>query len=268
MGPNFLQLSESEWPKKSANDVAVQARDNVIKIQKKTFVAALTRSQLKEQNPVRVQNKVIIPRRPPAAAIIQQLVNIRRLSSLRKLIGIIAWFWRAAKKFLHVKVTDKEKWEAVPSSGVITVDEREDVFRDLCLATQEGVQFPTTTTDRLVVYKDGTSGLLMCGGRVQTFKEDRSAVPLLPFQAWISTLLARAAHGEGHDGVAGTLLRMQKKAWVIRGRIIARKVVNKCIMCKKERAKTCQQIMGNLPEERSSPSAPFQFISICLAHTK
>lgn len=97
----------------------------------------------------------------------------------------------AVKLYKEVaKIGDKEKWEAVPSSGVITVNEREDAFRDLCLAAQEGVHSPNTTTDRLVVYKDQTSGLLMYGGRIQTFREDCGAVPLLPFQAWISTLLA------------------------------------------------------------------------------
>ena len=117
----------------------------------------------------------------------------------------------------RVKIGDKEKWEA----------ER----RNLCLAAQEGVHFPNTTIDRLVIYKDQTSGLLMCGGRIRTYNEDHRAVPLLHFQAWISTLLARAAHSEGHDGVAGTLLRMRKKAWVIRGRIIAQKVVQ-CVVSK------------------------------------
>ena len=115
-----------------------------------------------------------------------------------------------------------------------------------------------------LVFKDQTSGLLMCGGRIQTFRDDHRAVPLLPFQAWISTLLAREAHSEGHDGVAGTLLWMRKRAWVIRGRIIAQKVVDKCVVCKKAKARACQQIMGDLPEERSSPSAPFQFMSVDL----
>lgn len=143
LGPSFLQLFESEWSKKSVNDIGVQSRDNFIKIQKKTFIAILTRSQLKEENPIRVQNKVIISRRLPAAAVVQQLVDMRHFSSLKKLMGIISWIWRAA-----------------------------------------------ATIDRLVVCKDGTSRLLMCGGRVQTFKEDHRAVPLLPLQAWISTLLA------------------------------------------------------------------------------
>ena len=263
-GPKFLWLPESEWPKKSAKDVAAQARDNIAKIQKKAFVAVLTRSQQKAQDLIQVQKTGSKPRRPPARAAVQELLDERRFSKLRWLVGTIAWTWRAAKKFLRAKTGEKEKWEAVPSSGVITVNEREDAFRDLCLAAQEGVHFPSTTTDRLVVYKDQSSGLLMCGGRIQTFREDRGAVPLLPFQAWISTLLAREAHHEGHEGVAGTLLRMRRKAWVIKGRIIVRKVVDNCVVCKRAKARTCQQTMGDLPEERSSPAAPFQFTSVDL----
>ncbi|XP_023810653.1 uncharacterized protein LOC105357885 [Oryzias latipes] len=257
-GPKFLKLPTDEWPKKSARDVAAQARDNVAKIQKKTFTAIVTKTHLKDHNLVKDS------RRPPAGTTIKELVDERRFSDLRKLVKTIAFIWRAAKKFLHVKTKDKEKWEAVQSSGVITVFEREDAFRDLCLAAQQGVNFQSTTTDRLVVYRDQSTGLLVCGGRIQTFKEDVKAVPLLPFQAWISTLLAREAHGEGHEGVAGTLLRMRRKAWVIKGRILAQKVVIKCILCKKAKARTCRQIMGDLPEERSSPAAPFQFTSVDL----
>lgn len=66
----------------------------------------------------------------------------------------MAWIWRAAKKFLSAKIRDEEKWEAVPSSGVLTVSERRDVFRDLCLAAQEGIDFPSATIDRQVVYRD------------------------------------------------------------------------------------------------------------------
>lgn len=86
--------------------------------------------------------------------------------------------------------------------------ERGDAFRDLCLAAHGGATFPSTTTDRLVVYRDEASGLLVCGGRVQHFKEDGLAVPLIPFDAWLGTLLARQSHQEGHEGVAGTLLKM------------------------------------------------------------
>lgn len=43
-----------------------------------------------------------------------------------------------------------------------------------------------------------------------------------------------------------------------------KKVVDRCVVCKKARARTCHQIMGNLPEERSRPAALFQFTSVDL----
>lgn len=109
------------------------------------------------------------------------------------------------------------KGEVVSSARVITTIERQDALRDLFLATQEGVTFPATTIDRLVVFKEEETGLLVCGGRVQAFNEDRVGVPLLPCSAWVSTLLVREAHSKGHEGVAVTLLKVRKRAWVIRG---------------------------------------------------
>ncbi|RXN14669.1 gag-pol fusion poly [Labeo rohita] len=129
---------------------------------------------------------------------------------------------------------------------------------------QQGPKFLSLPVNRLVVYKEQESGLLVCGGRVQSFKEDRVGVPLLPYDAWISTLLAREAHNMGHEGVAATLLKMRKKAWVIKGRKIAQKVVDSCIICKKVRARRCQQVMGNLPPERTRPAAPFEFTAVDL----
>lgn len=156
------------------------------------------------------------------------------------------------------------KWEAVSSTGVISARERGDALRYIFHAAQQGTAFPGTTTDRLVVYKGQDSGLLLCGGRVQAFREDQVSIPILPYGAWVSMLLAREAHNEAHDGVAGTLLRMRKKAWVIKGRRIAQKVVDGCIVCRKAKAKKCQQVMGDLPPERTQPAAPFKFKSVDL----
>ncbi|KAK5862062.1 hypothetical protein PBY51_017494 [Eleginops maclovinus] len=272
LGPKFLSLPESEWPVKSAKDVAAEARENLTRIQKKAFVAALTRAGAKQepkqesrqepkQDPTSTSADL---HRPPAEVAASSLLDIKRFSSLTRLMKSLALVWGAAKKFLHCRARGRPKWEAVPLVGIITAAEREDSFRDLCLAAQEGVTFPSTTTDRLVVYKDGASGLLLCGGRIQYFKEDCLAVPLVPFDTWLGTLLARQSHQEGHEGVAGTLLRMRQKAWVIQGRRLAQKVVNQCIHCRKARAQVCQQVMGDLPVERSRPAAPFQFISVDL----
>nr|XP_057945469.1 uncharacterized protein LOC131139671 [Doryrhamphus excisus] len=263
-GPRFLSLPVNEWPTKTAKDLASTARENIQKMQRKAF-AAITRSSKEKQAQEPTQRKETTSHsRPPAPASIQ-LVEIKRFSSLTRLVKTVAWMWRAAKRFRGQNpAAGSPKWEAIPSTGVISAKEREDALRDVFLAAQEGATFPDTTTNRLVVYKDADTGLLLCGGRVQIFKEDKSAVPLLPYGAWVSTLLAREAHGEGHEGVAGTLLKMRRKAWIVKGRRIAQKVVDGCVLCRKAKAVRCQQVMGDLPPERTEPAAPFQFTTVDL----
>ncbi len=257
-GPEFLYLPESKWPIMSSKDVSVTARESINNMQKKSFGAALTRAQAKISLPSLVG-------RLPAGAAVLNLVDERRFSSLKCLIKTVAFIWRAAKKFTSTtKSIETSKWEAIPTKGVITATERREAIRDIYLAAQKGVTFPATTTDRLVVYKEPESGLLVCGGRIHGFREDGAAVPLVPFNAWVSTLLAREAHDEGHEGVAATLLKMRRKAWVIQGRKIAQKVVENCLFCRKSRARRCKQVMADLPPERATPAAPFEFTTVDL----
>lgn len=93
-------------------------------------------------------------------------------------------FGLKTEKYIYIGscgVTQKWKnWVSMLSPGSTL-----DAFRDLFLAAQSGVTFPTTTTDPLVVCKEQESGLLVCGGRVQSFKEDKVDVPLLPYSTWI-----------------------------------------------------------------------------------
>ena len=160
------------------------------------------------------------------------------------------------------------KWEAKAlkdkvKQAVLMVGERQDALRDLFLGAQEGVTFPDTTLSRLTVYKDVNTGLFVCEGRMQTFNEHKTAVPLLPCEGWV-TLLAREAHKENHDGIAGTILKMRRKAWGIKGQRLAKKIVDSCVVCRKARAKHCQQIMSDLPPERTGPAAPFEFRTVDL----
>lgn len=258
-GPEFLSLPANEWPIKSAKDVSATARESVGKMQKKTFTAVLARAQVKKGPPD------LEGRRPPAGAAVRNLVDEGRFSNLTHLVKAVAQVWRAAKCFAaQSRILGTPKWEAVSSAGVITATERQDALRDLFLAAQEGVTFPTTTTDRLVVFKEEGTGLLVCGGRVQAFNEDRVSVPLLPYSAWVSTLLVREAHSRGHEGTAATLLKVRKRAWVIKGRRIAQKIIENCVICKKARARRCRQVMGDLPQERTRPAAPFEFTAVDL----
>lgn len=89
-------------------------------------------------------------------------------------------------------------------------------------------------------------------------------MPIIPYEAWIAMLIALEAHNANHEGVVGTLLRMRKKAWMIKGRRLAKKVVDSCVICRKIKAKQCQQIMHELPLERVNLSNPFEFTDVDL----
>lgn len=215
--------------------------------------------------------------RVPAGSAVERILHIRKFSNLTKLTRVIAWVWRAVKKWrtllTKTSVSSKPKWEGIPSrpetmsrakEAVLTIAECEDALRDLFLAAQEGVTFRDTTLNRLVVNKEEDTGLLLCGGRFQIFNEDKTTVPIIPHDAWISTLLAQEAHNANHEEIAGTLLRMRSRAWVIRGRKLAQKIVDSCVTCRKARARRCQQIMSDLPLERITPAKPFEYTTVDL----
>ncbi|XP_073797048.1 uncharacterized protein [Danio rerio] len=290
-GPQFLRYSVEEWPKKSAAEVAADAKENVNRLQRKTFSAVLTRSQTKRDlaeagkgipevsilgDSINVVSdsgengkRPNLPKGTPRDLIIKKLVDEEKYSNLTKLVRVIGWVWRAVKKWLGFRDQDsnerkrKEVLQNKIKQTMLTVKEEEYILKELFLAAQQGVTFPDTTLSRLAVYREN-SGLLVCGGRIQIFNEEKIAVPILPCSAWVSMLLAREAHSANHEEVAGTLLRMRKKAWVIKGRRLAKKVVDSCVICRKARAKRCEQIMADLPPERTEPAAPFEYTTLDL----
>ena len=293
-GPDFLARPVEEWPMKSAAEVAAGTREEVSKLQRKAFSAATTRAQVKRLTnpddlsgagavdehgapmmPSLAGNKGSSPHatRPsssaPDACHVKKLwgsalvsqVDLLRFDTLTKLCGALGYVRRAVHTWLRgrCRTSEREQWEAV-----LTVQEREEAFQDLCLAAQAGVTFPTTTLNRLVVNKDDATSLLLCYGRVQSVDEERLGVPLVPYKARISTLLAEEAHRANHEGVAGTLLRMRKRAWVVQGPRVARRVIDECLHCRKCKARLCTQVMSELPSVRTRPAAPFEYTTLDL----
>ncbi|XP_039513360.1 uncharacterized protein LOC120468822 [Pimephales promelas] len=298
-GPVFLKWPVEVWPIKSAAEIATAAREAINRLQRKAFSAVLTRSLAKKKKGSVLLEKIKVAvhegggndliadsgnsasqkekaKIAPSGRIYDcivasKLLEVERFSKLSRLIRVTAWVRRAVKKWLKIrtKTLGSSKWEVKSleesvNEAILTVREQEDALEDLFLAAQENVIFSDTTLSRLAVYKDENSGLFVCGGRIQIFNEDKTAVPILPYNTYVSTLLAQEAHQVNHEGVAGTLLRMRRKAWIIKGRRLAKKSVDCCVTCKKARSKQCQQIMGDLPPERSEPAGPFEFTTLDL----
>lgn len=280
-GPEFLRWPEDEWPVKTVSEVVTTIADDVKKLKRRAFSAAVTRAQSnKISNPS--ETDVIVnlenssnecqspfpaaerPKKRPWGIDLVRLVEPKRFGTLSKLCGTIAWTRRAVESWLSKErlISDSAKWEANYSR--LSAEERVTAFQDLVLAAQNGVEFHDTTLNRLVVFKDVNTGLLLCGGRIQSWNEDGSAVPLIPFHSWLGTLLAREAHESNHEGVSATLLRTRRKAWIVQGRRTVKKVINECLTCKKQRARLCQQVMSDLPQERTRRANPFEYTTLDL----
>ncbi|GFW02487.1 integrase catalytic domain-containing protein [Trichonephila clavipes] len=52
-------------------------------------------------------------------------------------------------------------------------------------------------------------------------------------------------------------LTVRQEFWPLGGRNTARQIVQNCVVCFKNKPKNLEQIMGNLPRERITPSSPF-----------
>ncbi|XP_062390786.1 uncharacterized protein LOC134078694 [Sardina pilchardus] len=249
-GPQFLKLPESDWPVKTAREINPSVTEEIGGLRRKAFSALVK----VEAQPRKWSGSISVA--------LVHLVDPQKFSSQTRLCGTIAWMRRAVGIWLgNSQAPGQSKWEARP---YLSVEERATAFKDLALAAQDGVEFRDTTLDRLVVQKEEKTGLLLCGGRIQSWNKDRVAVPLIPCQSWLATLLASEAHEENHEGVASTLLRTRKKAWIMQGRRTVKKVLNNCVTCRKQRAKMCQQVMSNLPQERTKRASPFEYTTLDL----
>lgn len=260
-----------------ASEITSSVTEDIRKLRRKAFSAAATRAQLRERasqndpdgktdagDQCKPEQSPQLGSRPTSAkhkkrwsVALVNLVGPQRFSCMTKLCGTIAWTRRAVQAWLRRRKTpDLLKWEA--SGSVLSTKEHAEAFQDLALTAQDGVEFHDSTLNRLVVYKDENKELLLCGGRVQSWGESGRVVPLIPFRSWLATLLIREAHESTHEGVAATLLHTRKTAWIIQGRRTAKKIVNNCVKCRKRKGMMCQQIMSDLPPERSQRANPFE----------
>ena len=102
-------------------------------------------------------------------------------------------------------------------------------------------------------------GILRVGGRLH-----KSAMPvetkhpcILPKDSHISILLLRHIHECcGHSGRNHMLSELRKKYWISKANSVARKVLSRCVVCRRARGKVGEQKMADLPAERILPDLP------------
>uniref|UniRef100_A0A182WG73 DUF5641 domain-containing protein n=1 Tax=Anopheles minimus TaxID=112268 RepID=A0A182WG73_9DIPT len=102
--------------------------------------------------------------------------------------------------------------------------------------------------------------LLHVGGRLRhaDVSESRKHPLILPAGHPLTLLIAKHYHHSLlHAGPQLLISSMREKFWPLRARNLARRVIHSCISCFRCRPTTLEQLMGDLPRERVTPTMPF-----------
>tara|TARA_B110000881_G_scaffold142907_1_gene126249 strand:- start:157 stop:5301 length:5145 start_codon:yes stop_codon:yes gene_type:complete len=80
---------------------------------------------------------------------------------------------------------------------------------------------------------------------------------ILPRRSVVSSLILRQIHEQSaHSGRNQILSTLQQRYWIVGANSAARKMMNGCVVCRRQRAKIMEQKMANLPADRIAPDEP------------
>ena len=106
-----------------------------------------------------------------------------------------------------------------------------------------------------------SNGVLRVGGRLSRSKlTSNEAHPVvLPKTSNITEAVVIWSHETiGHGGKGLTLNNLRKNSiWVLDANAVVRKIIHKCVICRKLHGKFGDQKMSDLPKERCCEAAPF-----------
>ncbi|XP_070170737.1 uncharacterized protein [Polyergus mexicanus] len=136
------------------------------------------------------------------------------------------------------------------------------------LAIDEGHSFPkaqTRSSSLLSLYPFlGKDKLIRLGGRIDnsSLSYDERHPIILPKHRISDLLIAQAHKASLHGGTQLMLRILRQNYWIISARTSVKSLIRSCVKCVRERARTSQQLRGNLLQPRVTPSAPFSHTGV------
>ena len=98
-------------------------------------------------------------------------------------------------------------------------------------------------------------GVLKVGGRLENSRLSASLKHqiILPKKGHVTDAVIRDMHERrGHSGREHVLAALGRKYWIVDGNSAVRRVLSKCVRCRKLQSPPLTQIMANLPAERTT----------------
>ncbi|XP_076301681.1 uncharacterized protein LOC143219696 [Lasioglossum baleicum] len=197
-----------------------------------------------------------------------------RFSSWAKLIRITAYIF----KFIHALRARKNTSSPISSNGsTVSVDECSEA-RIFWIKSIQREQFPTElealTHGRSVSTKSSiislnpfidSDGVLRVGGRLH-----KAQIPvaqkhpvLLASHSLVDLIISQAHLRTLHGGLQLALSTLRREFWILSARSLVKRVIHRCVICVRERAKIPEQLMSSLPAARvNSPPRCFSHCGV------
>ncbi len=105
-----------------------------------------------------------------------------------------------------------------------------------------------------------SDGLLRVSGRLDKSKleEKKKHLIILPGDSHLTELLVRSLHiRHHHAGFQFIWAQLGMEYWILRGRDRVRHLLRACVICKRHRARSAEQLMGQFPACRVTPQRAF-----------
>ena len=240
-GPNFLHEPKTCWPK----------------------LAKLGEIDEKDLEVCKEKRLLTVKTEPEGIGLI-----VASTSSWFRLKRKIAWLMKIKNRLLKreesnkVSKNDLEKAELV----LLSYLQKQSFPKELKMLSQSSPVPKQSPLSKLNPFLD-EQGVIRVGGRLgntETNNFQQSHPIILPKQHHISRLIIQHIHEKmGHLGRETTLASLREHFWIIQANSATRSLLKKCVICRKQEGKTCEQIMADLPKDRlQGDHAPFSNVGV------
>ncbi|UYV71205.1 hypothetical protein LAZ67_8002159 [Cordylochernes scorpioides] len=197
---------------------------------------------------------------------------IFKFSTFRKLSRVTAWLLRfihnarhSSDKIKHKELSSNELDNSIRT--LIQIIQSSEFKTEIQCCIQSKVLPSNSKLLSINPFID-SSGILRVGGRLRKsnlqFNEKHPII--LPHNHFVTELIVQQFPVEHlHSGLQLTLCAIRQKYWIPSGRILIKKLINRCMTCFKTKRQVSKQIMGDLPIHRIIPSSPFSKTGIDFA---
>ncbi|XP_044741922.1 uncharacterized protein LOC123302893 [Chrysoperla carnea] len=189
---------------------------------------------------------------------------LHRYSNLNRLLRITSWWMKFINRSRRIMDDDPPALltnHNLHASLLIWVRISQRIaFSNELKLLQKKQPITSSSSLRLLTPFLDQNGLIRVGGRLEQSSLDYySRHPyILSKDSTLSLLIIQSAHLRSlHSGTSNTLAAVRQKFWILGARLAVRKVILKCVICARQRAKRAEQQMGQLPAARTTPSRPF-----------